>query len=71
MIILALGYLIPLYLIFNLLKKVESLTDQLENLNQEAQDIYEVINKTYTEMKSIDSKEVIFNLRSLYGSTND
>tara|TARA_R110002153_G_scaffold64821_8_gene173759 strand:+ start:7572 stop:7838 length:267 start_codon:yes stop_codon:yes gene_type:complete len=88
MIILALGYLIPLYLIFNLLKKVESLTDQLENLNQEAQDIYEVINKTYTEMKSIDAKggfqaddevgsifkglkEVIFNLRSLYGSTND
>ena len=56
MIYLALGYLLPLYVIFNLLRKVETLTEQVENLSQESQDIYEAINKTYTEMKVIDTK---------------
>ena len=56
MIYLALGYLLPFYIIFNLLRKVEKLTEQTEALFEESQEIYEAINKTYNEMKVIDSK---------------
>tara|TARA_R110002012_G_scaffold308818_2_gene515467 strand:+ start:384 stop:653 length:270 start_codon:yes stop_codon:yes gene_type:complete len=56
MIYLALGYLLPFYVIFNLLRKVEKTTEQFEEASKDIQDVYSEINKAYSEMKVIDSK---------------
>ena len=56
MIYLALGYLLPLYVILNLLRKVESLTEQVEEANQDVEKLYSDISTAYSEMKVIDAK---------------
>jgi hypothetical protein len=56
MIYLALGYLLPLYIIFNLLRKVENLTEQTEKTNADISQIYQDLNTTFSEMKVIDAK---------------
>tara|TARA_R110001599_G_scaffold67850_1_gene191304 strand:+ start:9320 stop:9586 length:267 start_codon:yes stop_codon:yes gene_type:complete len=56
MIYLALGYLLPLYIIFNLLRKVENLTEQTEKANADISQIYQDLNTTFSEMKVIDAK---------------
>ena len=56
MIYLALGYLLPLYIIFNLLRKVENLTEQTERANADISQIYQDLNTTFSEMKVIDAK---------------
>ena len=56
MIYLALGYLLPLYVILNLLRKVESLTEQVEEANQDVEKLYSDISTAYSEMRVIDAK---------------
>lgn len=56
MIYLALGYLLPFYVIFNLLMKVEKITEQLEESGKDIQNVYSELDKAYSEMKVIDSK---------------
>jgi len=56
MIYLALGYLLPFYVIFNLLRKVEKITEQLEESGKDIQNVYSEVDKAYSEMKAIDSK---------------
>ena len=48
--------LLPTYIIFNLLHKVERLDDELSNVSSSLVDVLTTIEKAYTDMKIIDSR---------------
>ncbi len=50
--------LILVYIIFNLLHKVERLDDELSNVSLTLVDVLTSIEKTYTDMKIIDNKKM-------------